>query len=82
MGSSTQVRSRTEKFNCQRCACCNQKVWEFWFGKMNKKPRRTHGDVVLEKRRKAEAIAGRRELYARVKLEREAKAQRRKIALS
>lgn len=66
-------------YNCGACAVCSPAVFAREFPNADRKPRRSHGDVLLERRRKAEAIANRKELYARVKLEREAKKQRRKL---
>lgn len=68
----------SEKYNCNKCAVCNPAIFAREFPNADKKPRRSHADVLLEKRRKAQAIADRRELYARLKLEREARKQRSK----
>lgn len=63
---------------CGRCACCNPKVFAQWFGDQPHR-RRTHEEVVIEKRKKALAIAYRKELYAKLRVEREARKMRRKI---
>lgn len=53
-------------YRCNRCPICNPKVFEYYFGHLpgaNVKRRRTHDEVVLEKKRKSEIVTKRREFY-------------------
>lgn len=54
--------------NCP-CAVCNEETFRFWYG--TSKPRKSHAETILAKRKKREAIAYRRELHAKLRLEKE-----------
>ena len=68
----------SDKYYCGKCAVCVPAIFEREFPNAFKEARRDHTTVILERRRKAQFITQRRELYARLKLEREARKQRRK----
>ena len=57
------------KLNCGHCPICNPKIFAQWYPQ--KKPRRSHEETLLARRKKAQAISYRRELHARLRREKE-----------
>lgn len=68
------------EFRCAPCACCCPAIFAKWFGAEHPKRRRSHEEVVIAKRKKAEGIARRKEFYAQRRLEKEAKNGQKKMA--
>lgn len=62
------------------CPCCSNRAFLKAFGylPLQNKKRKSHAETIIDKRKKQEAIVYRRELHAKLKLEKEARKMRRK----